>query len=67
LDPAGNIYLTTNYKIRIHDSSGNHLLDITLEDDPTNLAFAGADGRTMFITARTAVYTIAMPVKTSGV
>ena len=66
LDPAGNIYLTTNFQIRIYDSSGSHLLDIPLKEDPTNLAFAGADGRTLFITARTAVYTIAMPVKTAG-
>jgi phosphatidylethanolamine-binding protein (PEBP) family uncharacterized protein len=52
------VYLTTPKKIQVFDTAGNHLRDIPTAENPTNVAFAGRDGLTLFITARTAVYTI---------
>ena len=58
LDAAGNLYLTTPNKVQVFDSTGKHLRDIPTTENPTNVAFAGQDGLTLFITARTALYTI---------
>ncbi len=57
LDVKGNLYLTTSNRVRIYDSAGNHLQDIPIPEDPTNVAFTG---NTLFITARTAVYIVQM-------
>jgi gluconolactonase len=58
LDPAGNLYLTTLNQVSIYDASGKLLQKITTPENPTNLTFAGLNGSTLFITARTAVYTV---------
>ncbi len=60
LDTAGNLYLTTPKSLKIYTASGELLREIPTLENPTNLAFGGADGRTLFITARTAVYTAQM-------
>jgi gluconolactonase len=60
LDAAGNLYLTTPNKVQEFDSGGNHLRDISVPENPTNVAFAGTAGQTLFITARTAVYTLSL-------
>lgn len=57
LDAAGSLYLTTTNKILVYDPSGKRLREISLPEDPTNVAFTGKDRQTLFITARTAVYT----------
>lgn len=59
LDPNGNLYLTTPNKVHVFDAAGNHLQDISTQENPTNVAFGGVDGNTLFITARIAVYTLA--------
>ena len=61
LDAAGNLYVTSPNQVGIYDASGNHLKDIPTQENPTNVTFAGVDGQTLFITARTAVYTLRMP------
>jgi gluconolactonase len=62
LDAAGDLYLTTPNKVQVFDAAGKHLRDIPTIENPTNLVFAGEDGLTLFITARTAVYTVKMTV-----
>jgi gluconolactonase len=57
-DQAGNIYLTTPNRVQIYDQAGNLLREIPTPENPTNLTFAGVGGRTLFITARTAIYTV---------
>lgn len=66
LDPAGNLYLTTPDRVRIYDVSGKLLREIPIPENPTNVTFAGADGQTLFITARTVIYAVQMPVLASG-
>ena len=58
LDAAGNVYLTTPNKVQVFDVRGNHLQDIPTPENPTNVAFTGKDGLTLFITARTLVFTL---------
>ncbi len=60
LDAAGNLYLTAPNQVQIYSPAGTLLKQILTQEVPTNLTFAGADGRTLFITARTAVYTVRM-------
>ncbi len=54
LDAAGNVYLTN--PVQIYAPSGKFLQDIPTTQNPTNVVFGGADGQTLFITARTEVY-----------
>lgn len=58
LDTAGNLYLTTTNQVQVYDPAGNQVAVISTQENPTNVTFAGTDGLTLFITARTAVYTV---------
>ena len=60
LDTQGNLYLTTPDQLQVFDAAGHHLRNIPTRENPTNVTFGGADHRTLFITARTAVYTLQM-------
>jgi gluconolactonase len=61
IDSQGNVYMAEN-GILVYDSAGKHRETIAVPEEPANLCFAGKDGKTLFITARTSVYTIAMSV-----
>ncbi len=52
MDCAGNLYVTLNGQNRIIalDPAGNQLPGALSLQNPTNVAFGGADGKTMFIT-----------------
>jgi gluconolactonase len=67
LDPSGNLYLTTPNQVSIYDAAGKLLQKIPTPENPTNVAFAGTDGQILFITARTAVYTVQISEKNSKV
>jgi len=60
LDAMGNIYQTLQNRIQIYSPGGSLLNEIQIPESPTNLTFAGSDGQTLFITARSAVYTVQM-------
>lgn len=62
IDSQGNIYLTTENGVEVYTSSGSLIETIDVAD-ATNVCFGGKDGKTLFITAKTAVYSIAMNVK----
>jgi phosphatidylethanolamine-binding protein (PEBP) family uncharacterized protein len=66
LDASGNLYLTVPNQVEVFDARGNHLRNIPTQENPTNVAFAGKDEQTLFITARTAVYTMPLPATTSS-
>lgn len=61
LDELGNVYLTGE-GVAIFSPSGESLDRIEVPVRPTNVRFAGADRRTLYITARTRVYSVAMKV-----
>lgn len=58
VDKQGNLYVTTPNQIQVFDTQGNHLLNIPTKENPTNVTFIDKEGQTLFITARTAAYTV---------
>jgi gluconolactonase len=62
IDNEGNIYLTTS-GVAVYDKQGNKIEKIEIPERPANVCFGGADNRTLFITARTSLYSVRMRVK----
>ena len=61
VDEMGNVYLT-GQDITVYDPNGTQIASIAVPEAPANLAFGGTDGTTLFITARTSLYAVAMTV-----
>ena len=59
IDTAGNVYLTEN-GVLVFDPSGKLIEQIAVPERPTNVCFTGSDRRTLFITARSRIYSIGM-------
>ena len=57
-DAAGNIWSSAGDGIQIFAPDGQLLGKILVPETPANLAFGGADGQTLFITARSTLYAI---------
>ncbi|MBW3637789.1 MAG: SMP-30/gluconolactonase/LRE family protein [Armatimonadetes bacterium] len=57
-DAAGRLYVAGPGGIWIFAARGALLGKIPTPKNPANLAFGGADGKTLFITARDSVYTV---------
>lgn len=55
VDPDGNLFVSGPGGVWILSPEGVHLGTIRLPEPPANFAFGGADGRTLFLTARTSV------------
>ncbi len=61
LDADGRIYAT--YKSVVVLTAGGELVGrIPVPEQPANCTFGGADGKTLYITARTSLYSLAMTV-----
>jgi gluconolactonase len=56
LDREGRVYITTVKGIQVFDAGGQYLGTIALKRQPANVAFAGPDKRTLYITAREGLY-----------
>jgi gluconolactonase len=65
IDNEGNVYLTTNV-VAVYNSKGQKIETIEIPEGPANVCFGGKDGRTLFITARTSLYSLRMRVKGVG-
>ena len=61
IDSEGNIYLTGEV-VSVYDSKGNKLETIEVPERPSNVCFGGSDKQTLFITARTSLYSLRMRV-----
>jgi gluconolactonase len=61
LDEKGNLYLTTN-AVLIYSPKGEFLERIDVPEQPANVCFGGKGGKTLFITARTSLYSVKMKV-----
>jgi gluconolactonase len=57
IDSNANVYLTSD-AVSVYDKTGKKILTIPVPERPSNVCFAGADKKTLFITARTSVYSI---------
>jgi len=62
IDNKGNVYLT-NKAVSVFDKTGKKIASIEVPETPSNVCFGGKKRNTLFITARTSVYTLKMNVK----
>lgn len=62
IDNQGNIYLTTDV-VAVYNSKGKKIETIQIPETPANVTFGGKDKRTLFITARTSLYSVRMRVR----
>ncbi|HXE41988.1 MAG TPA: SMP-30/gluconolactonase/LRE family protein, partial [Candidatus Baltobacteraceae bacterium] len=66
MDEEGNLYLSAPGKfsgVTVVDKSGKEVELIDVPEHPANVCFGGKDRKTLFITARTGLYSIQMRVK----
>jgi|GEM_PF-37023 len=57
LDENGNLYLTSE-AVNIYNPFGKLIKTIEVSERPSNVCFGGKDKKTLFITARTSLYSI---------
>ncbi len=67
VDAEGRVYCTGPDGCWVFDPSGELLGVIRLPEYPANCGWGGADGRTMFFTANTSVYSLRMTTRGAGV
>jgi sugar lactone lactonase YvrE len=56
-DSAGNVYIASG-QVWIYDRAGKQIGVLELPERPSSLAFGGPDKRTLFIGARSSLYSI---------
>lgn len=56
IDTKGNLYIATGLGLQVFDKDGQHLGNIEVPEPPANAAFGGPELKTLYITARTALY-----------
>ncbi len=62
IDNQGNIYLTTK-AVAVYNKNGDKIETIEVPEQPANVCFGGKDKQTLFITARTSLYSVRMNIK----
>jgi gluconolactonase len=62
VDRAGNLYVCGPGGIWVLTADGQHLGTLHLPENPHNLAWGDADGRTLYITALTSIYRIRLGI-----
>jgi len=62
LDVEGNLYITTNLGVEIFSEDGQHRGLVKFPEQPANVTLGGPDGKTMYVTARTGLYRVKMPI-----
>ena len=60
LDRAGRLYVTSLVGVQVFDAKGTYLGTIKVPRQPSNVAFAGPDKKTLYITARQGLYRMQM-------
>lgn len=62
VDVKGNLYITSNLGVQIFSPDGKYLGLVQSGQQPANVTFGGEDLKTLYITARTGLYRVAMPI-----
>ena len=57
VDKQGNVYIAAG-NVLVYDAKGKKLDTIEVPERPASLVFGGKDGKTLFITARTSLYSV---------
>ncbi len=60
VDAKGNLYITSGLGLQVFSPDGKALGIIAFPEQPANVTFGGKDRKTLYVTARTSVYTVAM-------
>jgi len=63
IDTYGNLYITSGLGLQVVSPNGKLLGIIAFPEKPANVAFGGADHRTLFVTARTSLYSVSTYAK----
>ena len=58
IDTNGNLYITSALGLQVFDAEGEHLGNIPIPEQPANVAFGGPKHRTLYVTARTSLYSV---------
>lgn len=62
VDVQGNLYITSALGLQVYSPAGKLLGIIKLPEQPANCTFGGADRKTLYVTARTSLYTVPMEI-----
>jgi gluconolactonase len=62
IDDAGNVYLTNGGNVRVYKPDGTSWGNVAVPEGPANVAFGGADRKTLFIAARTSIYSVDLAI-----
>lgn len=62
MDETGNVFVTTSSGVEAFAPNGSLWGTIAVPEQPANCTFGGSDYRTMYITARTGLYSVAMVI-----
>jgi len=62
VDSEGNVWATAGDGVRVIRPDGTLIETIVFPGAPANCAFGGADGKTLYVTARTGVYKVGVSV-----
>ena len=57
VDKAGNVYIAAG-NVFVYDPKGKKIDTIEVPERPASIVFGGKDGKTLFITARTSLYSV---------
>jgi gluconolactonase len=60
IDTKGNLYVTSSIGIQVFDPTGKFLGSIAFPEQPANVTFGGTDMKTLYVTARSSLYTAPM-------
>ncbi|MEO5727749.1 MAG: SMP-30/gluconolactonase/LRE family protein, partial [Byssovorax sp.] len=60
VDAQGNLFITTSVGVEVYSPAGKLFGAIPVPEQPSNCAFGGADRKTLYITARTGLYRVAL-------
>lgn len=63
VDEQGNLYITSGLGLQVFSAAGKALGIIKIPEQPANVTFAGPEGKTLYVTARTSLYTVPMAVR----
>ncbi len=62
IDPAGNIYAAVQNAVWAWNPAGQQLFQLAFPEDPTNVEFGAADGKTLFVTAGRSLYSVRLNI-----
>jgi len=60
IDDAGNVYVATDGGVKVYRPNGAPWGTIAVPEVPSNCTFGGADRKTLYITAKTSLYRVAL-------